>query len=60
MGTTLPFTTPAIEYAKSIKKRIILIDGPELARLMVRRGVGISVVKVLKIARVDSDFFDSE
>ena len=60
MGTTLPFTSPAIEYAKSIKKRIILIDGPELARLMVRRGVGISVVKVLKIARVDSDFFDSE
>jgi restriction system protein len=56
--TTDKFTGPAIEYTKSIKKRIILIDGPELARLMVRHVVGVSVTMVLKIARVDSDFFD--
>lgn len=56
--TTDRFTRPAIDYAKSIKKRIVLIDGPELARLMVLHGVGVSVTKVLKIARIDSDFFD--
>ena len=56
--TTDKFTGPAIEYAKSIKKRIILIDGPELARLMVLHGVGVSVLRVLKTVRVDSDFFE--
>lgn len=56
--TTDKFTAPAVNYAKSIKKRIILIDGLELARLMVLYGVGVSVTKVLKITRVDSDFFD--
>lgn len=56
--TTDKFTSPAIEYAKSIKKRIILIDGVELARLMVRFGVGVSSAKVLSVPRIDSDFFD--
>ena len=35
--TTDKFTAPALEYVKSIKKRIVLIDGAELARLMVRQ-----------------------
>jgi restriction system protein len=56
--TTDKFTGPAIDYVKSIKKRIILIDGAELARLMVLHGVGVSVTKVLRIVRVDSDFFE--
>lgn len=56
--TTDKFTSPAIDYAKSIKKRIILIDGPELSRLMVVHGVGVSVSKILRIVRLDSDYFD--
>lgn len=56
--TTDKFTTPATDYVKSIKKRIILIDGVELARLMVRFGVGVSAAKVLSVPRIDSDFFD--
>ncbi len=56
--TTDKFTGPALDYAKSIKKRIILIDGPELARLMVLHGVGVSTTKVLRVVRIDSDFFD--
>lgn len=56
--TTDRFTGPAQEYVKSIKKRIILIDGPELARLMVIHRVGVSVVRELRIVRVDSDFFE--
>ncbi|MEI6727019.1 MAG: restriction endonuclease [Actinomycetes bacterium] len=58
--TTDKFTGPAIDYAKSIKKRIILIDGPELARLMVRHGVGVTVTKTLQLARLDSDYFDPD
>jgi len=56
--TTDKFTGPAVEYARSIKKRIVLIDGLELARLMVLHGVGVSVTRVLSISRVDNDFFD--
>jgi restriction system protein len=56
--TTDKFTGPALDYAKSIKKRIILIDGPELARLMVLHGVGVSTTTTLRVVRIDSDFFD--
>jgi restriction system protein len=58
--TTDKFTGPAIDYVRSIKKRIILIDGPELARLMVRHGVGVTVTETLRLARLDSDYFDPD
>jgi restriction system protein len=57
--TTDKFTSPALAFARSIKKRIVLIDGPELARLMVRHRVGVTVTKTLPLARLDSDYFDS-
>ena len=57
--TTDKFTAPALAFARSIKKRIVLIDGPELARLMVRHRVGVTVTKTLPLARLDSDYFDS-
>lgn len=44
----------------SIPKRINLIDGPELALLMVWRGVGVTVTKSLQLTRVDGDFIDTE
>ena len=56
--TTDKFTGPAMDFARSIKKRIVLIDGPELARLMVRHRVGVTVTKTLPLARLDSDYFD--
>jgi len=58
--TTDKFTGPARDFARSIKKRIVLIDGPELARLMVRHRVGVTVTKTLSMARVDSDYFDPD
>jgi restriction system protein len=56
--TTDKFTGPALDFARSIKKHIVLIDGPELARLMVRHRVGVTVTKTLPLARLDSDYFD--
>ena len=56
--TTDKFTGPAIDFVGSIKKRIVLIDGPELARLMVRHRVGVTVTKTLALGRLDSDYFD--
>jgi restriction system protein len=57
--TTSDFSAEARKYVQGIEKRIILIDGTELARLMFEFGVGVTPIGspyVLK--RVDLDFFD--
>jgi len=45
------------QYAERIDTRIILIDGTELARLMITHGVGVTPVAVYELKRGDSDFF---
>lgn len=57
--TTSDFSAEARNYVKGIEKRIILIDGTELARLMFEFDVAVTPIGppyVLK--RVDLDFFD--
>jgi len=46
-----------VQYSDRIDTRIILIDGTELARLMIAHGVGVTPVAVYELKRVDSDFF---
>ncbi|MCY4214322.1 MAG: restriction endonuclease [Gammaproteobacteria bacterium] len=58
--TTSSFRDNAKKYVKQSQKRIILIDGPELARLMVRHGVGVRVRKRYEIKQIDEDYFDQE
>lgn len=55
--TTSSFSTGAREYASMIAKRIILIDGPELAHLMIRHDVGVRTRTVYEIKKVDEDYF---
>ena len=55
--TTSSFSTEAPQYAERIDTRIILIDGTELAKLMIAHGVGVTAVAVYELKRVDSDFF---
>jgi restriction system protein len=55
--TTSSFSADAREYAGRIDTRIVLIDGAELARLMIAHGVGVTPVAVYELKRVDSDFF---
>jgi restriction endonuclease Mrr len=57
---TCPPTSHAKQYAERIDTRIILIDGTELARLMIAYGVGVTPVAVYELKRVDSDFFAEE
>lgn len=54
--TTSAFTTQAVQYAASVEK-IVLVDGPKLAELMLDHGVGVSVRHV-QIPKVDSDYFE--
>jgi restriction system protein len=54
--TTSDFTRAARAYDASGFK-IVLIDGHQLAQLMIDHDVGVSVEKTYEIKRVDSDYF---
>lgn len=56
--TTSSFSNGAIEYAKSIDPRIILIDGEKLASLMIDAGVGVTTRETYEIKRIDLDYFE--
>jgi restriction system protein len=58
--TTSQFSAEARQYADRIEKRIVLIDGEELARLMFEHNVGVTSVASLDIKRVDADYFADE
>jgi restriction system protein len=56
--TTSNFTSSARETADYLSKRIVLIDGEQLTRLMIRHNVGCRVEEVLHVKKVDEDFFE--
>lgn len=56
--TTSTFSPAAKETAKYLSKRIVLIDGEQLATLMIRHNVGCRIVETLHIRKVDEEFFD--
>ena len=56
--TTSDFTSNARASAEgSDNPKIVLIDGEELAQLMIEHNVGVSTVDTYRIKRVDSDYF---
>lgn len=57
---TSTFSPDAIEYAAKVTPRIILIDGSELAQLMIENDVGVSVSRRYLVKRLDLDYFISE
>lgn len=58
--TTSSFSADAREFVSRIEKKIILIDGVELARLCVDFGVGVLVEDTYSIQKLDPDFFIEE
>lgn len=56
--TTSGFTSSAHETANAMTKRIVLIDGEQLTRLMIRHNVGCRVEEVLHVKKIDEDFFE--
>ncbi|CAG4900052.1 restriction endonuclease [Acidithrix sp. C25] len=56
--TTGRFSSGAVDYAKSVPTRVVLIDGSRLAELMIRYRVGVQVKQTLQIVDVDEDFFE--
>jgi len=57
--TTSAFSADAVAYARQIEKRIVLIDGVRLAKLMVQHNLGVSTVATYDVKRVDSDYFEA-
>jgi restriction system protein len=58
--TTSHFTGEAEDYVKRISKRIVLIDGKQLARLMYEYGVGVRTRRTLDVKRVDEAYFEGD
>ena len=56
--TTSSFTPKAQETAKKLGARLVLIDGYELARLMVAHEVGCRVTNVFKVAELEESYFE--
>lgn len=58
--TTSGFTGSAKDYVSRSPKRIVLIDGKDLARLMVAHNIGVRTRIRHEIKRIDEDYFDQE
>lgn len=58
--TTSHFAAAAQQYAERSPKRLILIDGDELTRLLVQYGVGVRSFKTVELKRIDLDYFEAE
>lgn len=56
--TTSSFSDGAREYVATIDSKIVLIDGTELAQLMIDCGIGVTPHQTYEIKRLDSDYFE--
>jgi restriction system protein len=56
--TTGRFSPGARQFAEGVAMRLVLIDGDELTKLMVRYNVGTSIRETFDLKQVDEEFFD--
>ena len=55
--TTSSFTREASEYVPRNETKIVLIDGEQLAQLMIDYNLGVTVQQTYEIKRMDNDYF---
>ncbi len=60
MLTTSRFSTDARDYVAKIEKKIVLIDGEELSKLMIDHNIGVAESQNYIIKRIDADYFGEE
>lgn len=58
--TTSSFSADAEDCVSRIEAKIVLIDGENLAQLMIDHNVGVSTVGTYEIKKIDSDYFSEE
>ena len=60
MITTSCYSKDAMEYVGRIEKKIVLIDGEQLAQFMIDYGVGVAEMVTYTVKRIDLEYFDEE
>lgn len=55
--TTSSFSARARDFVRHLSQRVILLDGPTLADLMIEHGVGVRTIQTVALKRLDEDFF---
>lgn len=58
--TTSSFTREALEYTPRNETKIVLIDGEQLAQLMIDYNLGCTPQQTYEIKKIDSDYFGEE
>lgn len=58
--TTSRFSREARDYASQIENTVILLDGGDIADLMIEHGIGTSTVGTYVVKRLDRDYFLEE
>ncbi len=59
--TTARFSSGAKEFVNNLYgSTIVLVDGMQLMKLMIKYNLGVSVENVYEVKRVDSDFFEDD
>jgi restriction endonuclease Mrr len=58
--TTGHFSEDAIDYVNNIEPKVILIDGRNLASLMIDCNLGTTTAASYELKRIDSDYFGEE
>jgi len=58
--TTGTFSAEATEYVRNIDPRVALVDGTQLAQLMIDFNVGVALDRAYEIKKIDSDYFEED
>lgn len=56
--TASTFTSSARQTAEQLSKRIVLMDGDQLTRMMILHGVGCLIEETLHVKKIDEEFFE--
>lgn len=56
--TTSAFSAEARDYVSHIDVKVVLLDGIQIASLMIDHGVGVTPVATYVVKRLDSDYFE--
>lgn len=57
MITTSTFSRDARDFVDRIERKIVLIDGKQLAQLMIDYNIGVATAKTYTLKKIDSDYF---
>ena len=59
MITTSSFTAEAKDCARTAQNcKIVLLEGTDLARLMIKHNIGVTPVRAYEVKRIDTDYFE--